>query len=557
MNAEAYALQAENEQLRERLSEFAQALEAIRNGEVDALVNGSSVFVLESAETASNRFRGQVLEQIDDVVVAVDLEDRITYINPAAEQKYGCKASKVLGCPLRDLYSPVWVRAEDEAKAKKALAEHDAWRGEQVHLKGNGARLTVEATLSVLRNGEGEVVGRLGVMRDIGERLLSQRALEEAGRQKDHFLATLAHELRNPLSPIMNGLQLLEFAQDDPRTMMTTRSMMQRQLDHMVRLVDDLMDVSRINRGKLELRKRTIDLHHTLVMAVEAAMPMIEQSGHTLVQHVAEHPLWVEADTNRLMQVISNLLTNAAKYTEPGGRIDLYAEADGKHAVVRVKDNGIGLSPEDHQRIFEMFAQVKGKTLGSGLGIGLNIAQRLAHLHNGTLEVKSEGLGQGSEFALRLPLVHRTPAMVKQESAAANGNNHTAHRILVVDDNRDGATTLAAILRKSGHRVEIAFSGEQALEVGRSLRPELVFMDIGMPEMSGHETCQRMRLEDWGEGIRIIALSGWGQQQDMERSKQSGFDEHLVKPIASATVRRLADALDLQGRERLDGMEAR
>jgi len=541
------ALKAENEELRERLSEFAQTLEAIRNGEVDALVDGHNVFVLDSAETASNRFRGQVLEQIEDVVVAIDLEERITYINPAAENKYGRKASEVLGLPLRELYSHFWVPPEEEAQARKAWARNESWRGEKIHLKRDGTRIHLEATISVLHDADGKAIGRLGVMRDIGERIRSQRALEEAGRQKDRFLATLAHELRNPLSPIMNGLQLLEFTQDDPQMMATTRAMMQRQLDHMVRLVDDLMDVSRINRGKLELRKRTVDLNHTLTMAVEAALPLIEENDHTLVQHIADHPLWVDADTNRLMQVISNLLTNAAKYTDPGGRIDLYAESDGKHAVVRVKDNGIGLSPEDHQRIFEMFAQVKGgQAVGRGLGIGLNIAQRLAHMHNGTLEVKSEGLGKGSEFDLRVPLVRQMEPVTDQPEPGAEVDSGTTRRILVVDDNRDGATSLAAILRKSGHRVEIAFSGGQALEIGSTFHPDLVFMDIGMPDMSGHETCQLMRMEGWGEHIRIIALSGWGQQQDLERSKQSGFDEHLVKPIASAAVRRLADACGVQ-----------
>jgi PAS domain S-box-containing protein len=540
-------IRAENERLRERLSEFTQTLEAVRNGEVDALVDGSGLFVLESEETASNRFRGQVLDQIEDVVVAVDLEERIIYMNPAAEKKYGRKASEVLGSPLRGLYTYFWSPPDEEAKAKKAWARNETWRGEKIHLTEDGTRIHLEATICNLHNSEGVAIGRLGVMRDIGERILAQRALEEAGRQKDHFLATLAHELRNPLSPIMNGLQLLDLAQNDPAMMEATRTMMQRQLDHLVRLVDDLMDVSRINSGKLELRKRTVDLNHTLSMAVEAAMPLIEENGHTLVQHIGKEPLWVDADTNRLMQVISNLLTNAAKYTDPGGRIDLYAEADDKDAVVRVKDNGIGLPPEDHQRIFEMFAQVKsGLAVGRGLGIGLNIAQRLALLHNGTLEVKSDGLGKGSEFSLRIPLVQNLKPVGRPAKGGEDVDKGASHRILVVDDNRDGASTLAVILRKSGHHVEIAFSGEQALAVGATFHPDLVFMDIGMPDMSGHETCQLMRLEGWGEHIRIIALSGWGQQQDLERSKLSGFDEHLVKPISSATVRRLADACGIQ-----------
>ncbi|MGV9010964.1 MAG: ATP-binding protein [Flavobacteriales bacterium] len=538
-------LRTENARLRERLEEHADALRAIRHGEVDALVDGGDVFVLDSAETASNRFRGQVLEQIEDVVVAVDLEGRITYLNPPAERKYGRRSSDILGCRAEELFQAVWKDDAQEALAIQALSTDQMWRGELEHRTPAGLRIPVEITLSTLRDKDGALIGHLGVMRDITARLQAQKLVEDSSRQKDHFLATLAHELRNPLSPILSGLQMLEFAQDDPRLMDSTRAIMQRQLGHLIRLVDDLMDMSRISRGTLELRKRPIDLRRSVQMAVEAVQTLMDQNGHTLLLRITEDELPVIGDHDRLTQVITNLLTNAARYTPNGGRIELHACTENDQVVVRVKDSGIGLSPEDNKRIFEMFTQVKGGRTGSGgLGIGLNIAQRLAILHRGTLQVQSEGLGKGAEFILRLPLkVNGDTVRPPRELArAAHMPGDTPRRILVVDDNEDGTDTLASVLRQAGHRVETAYNGEQALARGHDFLPDLIFMDIGMPGMTGHEACQRMRKEPWGAGIHIIAVSGWGQEQDVLRSRNAGFDEHVVKPISIATAYRLAGA---------------
>ena len=536
------SLHLENERLRERLAELEDTLEAIRNGHVDALVNGTDLFILESAESASNRFRGQVLQQVSEAVIALDNDHHITYINEAAEKQYGRRSADVLGLQVNELYETRWAHPEDEQAAMASLNDHGHWRGENIQVTRNGEVLHVESMMKVLRDAEGSAIGLLSVTRDITQRVKDRNALEESARQKDHFLATLAHELRNPLSPLMNGLQLLEAA-TDPALVESTRQMMLRQLNHMVRLVDDLMDLSRISRGKLVLRKAVMDLTHIVNTAVETSMPLMKGQHHRFDLRVSPGTYLVNGDSTRLAQVLSNLLNNAAKYTPPGGRIELRMERDGDHAVLRVKDNGIGIDPASIEGIFDMFTQVDGSIQGAGgLGIGLNISKRLTAMHNGTLEAHSEGAGHGSEFVLRLPLAEvPTPSRANVQEASAPPV--PSLRILVVDDNLDGALSLSMVLRKTGNEVEVAHNGAQALEVGAMFRPDVVFMDLGMPIMDGYEACQHMRGSPWGQRARIVAVSGWGQEGDRERSRMSGFDEHIVKPIERHTLQRVIQSV--------------
>jgi PAS domain S-box-containing protein len=546
--AENAQLRSENENLRIRLTEFAETLEAIRTGAVDALIAGKDVFLLESSEASSNRFRGQVLGQINDVVVACDTEGRITYLNPPAERYYGVAAADALGFPSERLYKVRWEHPEDQASFRDALERYDHWRGEHIHVLRNGIEAHTESSITVLREATGERTGTLAVVRDIGQRILAKQAMEEHARQKDQFLATLAHELRNPLSPITNGLELLKDGDTDAELRDLSIDMMQRQLEHLVRLVDDLLDVSRISRGKLDLRKEPVVLQEVLSMAVEASNPFIKSRGHQLHTLYGPAPLHVFGDPTRLTQIVTNLLNNAAKYTPEGGRIELQLCEEGGQAVVRVKDNGIGLSQTLVERMFDMFYQAPNNAPGTdgGLGIGLNIARRLAIMHKGSLVAESDGTGQGSTFTLRLPLVPQAAPVVPTRPHRTNGVATNAIRILVVDDNRDAAYSLSAILRRTGHQVEVAYDGQEALDKGEAFKPQLVVMDIGMPVLNGYEACRYMKALPWGQAARVVALSGWGQEEDRRKSFDAGFDEHFVKPIDTKVLKDLVASMALE-----------
>jgi PAS domain S-box-containing protein len=525
--------------LQQRVNELEDTLHAIRTGQVDALVDGTDIYTLESAESASNRFRGQVLQQISETVIAVDNEQRITYINEATEVQYDRRATDVIGLPIAELFEYRWNDPADEQAARDGLREHGHWRGENIHVRRDGQVLHVESVINVLRDETGERIGLLAVMRDISQQVKHRAEQTESARQKDHFLATLAHELRNPLAPLMNGLQLLEGDDVDRDLIATTRAMMQRQLDQLVRLVDDLLDMSRISRGKLELRSERLDLEKVLNMAVETSKPLIDRNGHHLNVLVEPGFYPVHGDSTRLTQIISNLLNNAAKYTPSGGAITVELLAHDGHALVRVLDNGIGIGPEEVERIFDMFTQVDASVQGAGgLGIGLNIAQRLAVMHGGQLEVHSDGRNKGACFTLRIPLVEITFGHTTDVAHTRIGV-HSGVRILVVDDNKDIAYTMVMLLRKAGHQAEAANDGQVALRIGARMQPHLVLMDIGMPVMDGYETCRRMRAQRWGQRARIVAISGWGQEEDRKKSRDAGFDGHVVKPMERATLERL------------------
>ena len=529
--------------LRDRLAEAQDALRAIRDGEVDALVHQGSIFKLDSAIDENDRFHAQVLSQINEAVVAMDGQQRITYLNPAAERQYGVKTSDVLGRTVQDLYTLEWLHPTDPIGMKRALDEHGLWRGECIHILRDGTAMQVETTLSLSRDAEDRIIGLLEVVRDVSQRARTQAALEESARQKDHFLATLAHELRNPLSPLMNGLYLLDVVKNEPQAMKDTQDMMMRQLRHMVRLVDDLMDLSRISRGKLTLKPGRIDLRDIIKLAVESSKPLMDEHRHHLQQHLPDHPVWVKGDTSRLMQVVSNLLNNAAKYTPRQGSIGLWLGTADGHALIKVEDNGIGIARHHLSRVFDMFAQVRNASMEhktGGLGIGLNIAAKLVAMHKGTIDVHSDGLGKGSTFTISLPLL-LGPIAAEGPEASDRAYNAAAQRILVVDDNVDAAASLALLLRAAGHEVSVAHNGVQALEIGQHFEPSTVFMDIGMPVMDGITACQRMRELPWGQEILIVAISGWGQEPDRKRSARAGFDEHIVKPVDRRTLERLLE----------------
>ena len=360
--------------------------------------------------------------------------------------------------------------------------------------------------------------------------------LADSDRRKSEFLATLAHELRNPLAPLVSGLEIIALPDCDPETADQIHAMMGRQLQHMVGLIDDLMDLSRVSRGIVHIQKAHLDLRKVLTEAVETVRSRYDTLEHTLVVDLPEHPLEVDGDASRLMQVFSNLLTNAAKFTDQGGTITLRATEVGGEVVVSVEDNGIGIAPDHLATVFDMFSQVERtkQHAQGGLGIGLNIVKHMVELHGGRVEVFSAGLGTGSRFTVFLPtaaaLGTAAKAALPQEAEAAQ--EFVPQRILVVDDNQDAANLMAKMLSRSGHETQVAFSGPQALEIGERMLPTVVLMDIGMPGMDGNATCRNMRLTPWGEAVFITALTGWGNLEDRRGTKLAGFDSHLVKPVA-------------------------
>ncbi len=390
-----------------------------------------------------------------------------------------------------------------------------------------------------IRDQQGRIVYWFGTCTDIQDVKQLEAALREADQRKNEFLATLAHELRNPLAPLRSGLQVLRLT-DDRETQNQTLQMMQRQLAQMVRLIDDLMDISRISRNNLELRKAPIALTAVIENAVETARPLIDARGHSLTLRLPDEPVILDADLTRLAQVFWNLLINSAKYTDPGGQIELSAERNGTEVVVAVKDNGIGIPAKALPGLFSLFSQVEDALDRSegGLGIGLALVKGLVEMHGGEVHGQSAGLGKGSEFVVRLPLSQEQWRQEKEDpvEGAAEARKR---RILIVDDNRDGAASLGMMLSLLGHEVRTAHDGLEAIELAEAFRPEVMLLDIGLPRLNGYDTCQRIREQPWGQSIFMIALTGWGQEDDRRRSQAAGFDYHMLKPVDFAALENL------------------
>jgi len=367
---------------------------------------------------------------------------------------------------------------------------------------------------------------------EMAERERLEQALRAADRKKDEFLAMLAHELRNPLAPLRNALARLQRTGLSEEGTAQSIAMMTRQITLLSRLVDELIDISRITSGRIELMKEPVDLQTIVDGALEVARPLIEQRGHRLSLTLPEHPVELGADRTRVAQVLSNLLHNAAKYTEPNGDISLTAATEGEEIVISVRDSGIGIEPEMLTKIFDMFMQVDRSFERSqgGLGIGLTLAQRLVELHGGRLEARSEGLGQGAEFTVRLPITRMEKAAAGPAPLPAQAEAGR-RRIIVADDNADYAESTAIILRMEGHEVHTAYDGMQTVELADSLRPEVVLLDIGLPKLNGYEAARRIRAMDGMENALLVAISGWGQRRDRELAQAAGFDQHLVKPV--------------------------
>jgi signal transduction histidine kinase/CheY-like chemotaxis protein len=413
---------------------------------------------------------------------------------------------------------------------------------ETIRRAKDGRLIDVSLTISPIRDEAGNLIGASKVARDITDQKRAQRALHEADARKDEFLALLAHELRNPLGPIRHAVKILRARTPSPEELQWATNIIDRQTEHMTRLVEDLLDVSRITRGTIELRRERVDVSSILKAAMEASSAAIERSRHKLTVSQPPEPLYVDGDLTRLTQVLTNLLDNAAKYTDSGGQIWLSAEREGDDAVIRVKDSGIGIAAEALPTIFEMFSQ--GRTspdrAQGGLGVGLSLVDRLVKLHGGSVSAYSAGLDKGSQFTIRLPAVQATrqspPELRAPSELQAAGSRR---RILVVDDNIDSADSLAMLLQMIGHEVETANDGEHALRIAETFRPQVAILDIGLPKINGYDLAKQIREQSWARDVVLIALTGWGTPHYRQLSAESGFNHHLTKPVELDVLQQL------------------
>jgi two-component system, chemotaxis family, CheB/CheR fusion protein len=482
----------------------------------------------------------RLLEKLPAGAYTCDAAGFITFYNARAAQLWG-RAPRLND--VADRYCGSFrLFAADGAP----IAHHECWmalalrngreyNGREIVIeRPDGSRVTALAHANPIHDEHGELWGAVNVLVDISDRKASEEALRAANRYKDEFLATLAHELRNPLAPLRNAVQILNVKVPETPETRAALNVIERQVRQMTRLIDDLMDLSRITRNKLELRMQEVKLVDVVHAALETSQPLIEAGGHQFTMQMPGGQILLQADPTRLAQIIANLLNNAAKFTPRGGDIMLKVERDGEHVMLRVRDTGIGIPSVSLPRIFEMFAQADSllERSHTGLGVGLTLVRRLTELHGGTVEAHSEGPNRGSEFVVRLPLAARARGAGVEAASHSRGHIQSAPlRILVVDDNADAAATLAALLEMSGHDVRTAHDGLQGLEEFESFRPDVVILDIGMPKMNGYTVAMRIRERPSEGAPLLIALTGWGQEEDRQRSKAAGFDHHLVKPV--------------------------
>jgi PAS domain S-box-containing protein len=486
------------------------------------------------------------LSNTADFNYTFDLQGRFTYVNRPLLALWQKSLPEAIDKNFHELGYPAELAERLQRQIDQVIRSAAPLRDETPYTSALGT-CAYEYIFTPVIGADGAVVAVAGSTRDITERKEAEEALRESARQltaadrrKDEFLATLAHELRNPLAPLRNGLQIMRLAGDNPQAIELARDMMERQLAQMVRLVDELLDLSRISRGRVELAKERVSLASVIQQALETSRPAIDELGHELTICLPPEPIYIDADFTRATQVFANVLNNAAKFTDRGGRIDVTVLEQGELAVVSVRDNGIGVASQFLSSIFEMFMQADQSTERhrSGLGIGLALVRGLVELHGGSVEARSAGEGLGSEFLIRWPTA-RPPAVSSQLDVQPAVAGTGRHRILVIDDNRDAAASLADLLRLKGNETCSAYDGLAGLRMAAEFRPDIVLLDLGMPGIDGFETARRMRAEDWGKDTVLIALSGWGQDQDRRESLVAGFNQHLVKPVEMSCLESL------------------
>ncbi|MGH7561365.1 MAG: hybrid sensor histidine kinase/response regulator [Gemmatimonadales bacterium] len=516
-----------------------------------SLIGGIAIDITDHklVDTALSESEARFRHMADNAPVLIwvaGLEGR-DFVNREALRFLGVTAEQVLGNRWTEFVHPddraVCLRAYEEA-----WAQRDVFTAQFRMRRADGAWRWMRSTAIPRFTEDGAFIGLVGCKVDITEMKVSQDLLREADQRKDEFLATLAHELRNPLAPLRYSLEILRMDGGGPAAR-RVHDMMERQINHMDRLVDDLLDVSRITRGKIELRRGRVDLAAIVRAALETSQPIIELSHHELSVKMPAETLYLEADPVRLAQVLANLLNNAAKYTDEGGRIWLQAEAGNGEVMISVRDDGIGITPEMLPRVFDLFTQVD-QTLGrsrGGLGIGLTLARQLVEMHGGRIEARSPGEGRGSEFLVTLPLAAEQSPRATASADVGLEPGQRRRRVLIVDDNQDSADALGTLLQASGMEVHIAYDGPSALSVFDECEPSIVLLDLGLPGMDGYVVASRMRERPGGKEARLIAVTGWGHPEARRRSREVGFDHHLVKPVKLETLRAVLASVDPGG----------
>jgi PAS domain S-box-containing protein len=496
-------------------------------------------------QPAGDALLAAIVESSDDAIISKTLDGIITSWNRGAERLFGHTAEEAIGQSIMILI-PEDRHDEEEMILGRMRRGERIEHYETIRRTKDGRSIDISVTISPLRDEAGVVVGASKVARDITLQKRVQRELTEADERKNEFLALLAHELRNPLGPIRHAVKILRARTPNPEELQWATSIIDRQTEHMTRLVEDLLDVSRITRGTIELRHERVDIAAILKSSVEASHAMMERHHHQLRVTAPAQPLFVHGDTTRLVQVVTNLLDNAAKYTDPGGKVWLSGEREGDMVVIRVKDTGIGIPSEVLPRIFDMFTQstMSLERAQGGLGVGLALVERLVKMHGGTVTAHSAGAGQGSQFTIRLPLAppQKTAPAENQDLVVEPGAHRC--RVLVVDDNVDSVDSLGMLLRLLGHEVETASDGRSALVKADEFRPQVAILDIGLPKVNGYDLAKQIRERDWARDVVLVALTGWGQEQHRRRSEEAGFNYHLTKPVEFDVLQKILAEAD-------------
>ncbi|HEY7114929.1 MAG TPA: PAS domain S-box protein [Thermoanaerobaculia bacterium] len=485
-----------------------------------------------SLRESEERFRLLVDGVLDYAIFMLTPEGNVDTWNQGAQRLKGYKASEIIGKHFSVFYPPDAIASGKPAWELRQAIEQGRIEDEGWRIRKDGTRFWANVLITALRGEDGRLRGFAKVTRDLTERRQIEK-LQEIDHQKNQFLAMLAHELRNPLAPMRTALHIVGNAEAPPEHVARGREIAEHQVAHMSRLLDDLIDVSRIGEGAIELRRETVDVASLIVSAVQRARHLAQERQLELSVDGIEGSLFVEADPTRLDQVLNNLLTNAAKYTDPGGRIGVSAQREGPDAVLRVRDTGIGIDASMVPRIFDLFVQAERRVDRSvgGVGVGLTLVKKLVEMHGGSVEARSSGPGKGSEFIVRLPCVAPRAAPSPARAAESRRERRTPLRVLIADDNPEAADALGMLLEMDGDAVRVAYDGVSALRGAETFRPNAVLLDIGMPGLDGYEVARRMRASEATRDCLLVAISGWGTPEDRKRSFDAGFNHHLVKPF--------------------------
>ena len=498
----------------------------------------------EARRSGEERFR-ELANNIDQIAWTLNEQGEATWYNRRWYEFSGTTLEEMADGSGRRFQHPEHVERVNE-RFQQCVANGEPWE-DTFPLRGKDGIYRWFLSRAVpIRDESGRIIRWFGTNTDVTELRELGEALREADHRKDEFLATLAHELRNPLAPIRNAVQILQLTGPPSPELQWAREVIDRQVQQMTHLIEDLMDISRITRNTMELRKENVELGAILQSAVETSRPLIDASGHSITVSLPPQPISLNADPTRMAQVFSNLLNNAAKYSEKAGRIELTASPEGDDVVVSVRDHGIGIPREMLTRIFDLFTQVDRslERAHGGLGIGLTLVRRLVEMHGGKVTAHSDGAGKGSVFMVRLPIAAALPASAEAPPMSGTPiDARKSHRILIVDDNGDAATSLSMMLTILGYETRTAADGQSGLDAAMEFRPQAILLDIGIPKMNGYDVARRIREQPWGKKMVLIAVTGWGQTEDIQRTIEAGFDHHLVKPVDPADLTKLLASL--------------